>query len=614
MKFDTETPLYIALKNMNYEELEELAKEIRNYIFTVVYNNNGHLASNLGVVELTIALYRVFDPFEDIVIWDTSHQSYVHKLLTGRWKDFKNIRKKDGISGYTNIHESQADRFGAGHAGTSIAAALGYAIADKIKGVNRNIVSIIGDGALGCGMALESLNQLSYQGAKIKIILNDNNMAISKNVGSLSTLLNNFRVKKEYTEVKKVIKDTLEEHHQVGKDFENLLRRVRDSLKYSLYNSPAAFFEDMGIKYYGPVDGHNIKKLEEFLSFVKDYKENSVLLHVVTKKGKGFEETEAYPTKFHGVSKSNAEKLSYSKVVGYTLAHLKNYQFVVFTGAMAEGTGLDILQNVDNNKVIDMGITEASIVTTAAAVSLGGKILPIVDVYSTFMQRAFDSLIHDVALQEIPVLFLLDRAGLVGEDGPTHHGVFDISYTRLIPNVEIWTPLDAQDLANMVYTSIIKGINKPRFIRFPRDGEKVDIKEILDKLQIVDNEWKYLKKQKESNVYVLAVGTLSKNVYEALKTYDVNIIGVRSVKPLDIRIIKELKERAETILVYEEGSLKGGFNEEIFKIRNKNVYSYGIDDEFIPHASRKEQLEYCGLSIEKIRKNYEKIFNNNKVR
>ena len=598
------TPLYNALKNMSYKELEEIAQEIRKYIFNVVYNNNGHLASNLGVVELTIALYRIFDPIEDVIIWDTSHQSYVHKLLTGRWKDFKTIREKGGISGYTNIYESPADRFGAGHAGTSIAASLGYALSDKIKNRKRNIVAVIGDGALGCGMALESLNQLNYQDVKVKIVLNDNNMAISKNVGTISQLLNNFRIKKEYTQAKEILKSSLEDS-SLGKDVESVLKKVRNALKFSIYDTPASLFEELGIKYYGPVDGHDIKKMEEFLEFIKAYDEKSVILHVVTTKGKGFEETEKSPTKYHGVSKKELNKVSYSKIVGHTLSHLKDYEFLAFTGAMSDGTGLNVLQEICPDKVIDMGITEPSIVTTASALSLGG-VLPVVDIYSTFMQRAFDSLIHDVALQKIPVLFLLDRAGLVGEDGPTHHGVFDIAYTRLIPNVEIWTPLNAQDLANMIYTSVIKGLKKPRFIRFPRDGETIEIQNILDNLQIVDGEWKYLK-MADSRIYALAVGTISQNVYEALKDYDVNIIGVRSVKPLNEYFLEILEQRAEYIFVYEEGSLKGGFNEEIFKLRNKKIYPFGVKDEFVSHATREEQLDECGLSIKAIKENFEKI-------
>ncbi|HOB15799.1 MAG TPA: 1-deoxy-D-xylulose-5-phosphate synthase [Defluviitoga sp.] len=602
---ETDIPLYKMLNNMSYEELEELAKEIRKYIYTVISNNSGHLASNLGIVELTLALYRVFDPFEDVIIWDTSHQSYVHKLLTGRWKEFKNIRKKEGISGYTNIFESSADKFGAGHAGTAIAATLGFFLSDKVKHRKRNIIAVVGDGALGCGMTLESLNQLNYQGANVKIVLNDNEMAISKNVGALSQLLNKFRVKKEYTETKKVLKSSLEDS-QVGKDFENLLKKFRDALKYVVYSSPAAFFEDMGIKYYGPVEGHDIKKLEEYFNFMKDYDEGPIILHVLTKKGKGFEKIENAPVKYHGVSKKE-DKISYSKIVGHTLASLKSFEFIAFTAAMSSGTGLDILQEVAPEKVVDLGITEASVVTTAAAVSLGG-VLSIVDIYSTFMQRAFDSLIHDVALQNAPVLLLLDRAGLVGEDGPTHHGVFDISYSRLIPNVEIWAPLDAQDLADMIYTSVIQGLKKPRFIRFPRDGEKIDISEVIENLKIVDGEWRFLKKS-DSDIYVLAVGTISQTVKKALSEYDLNIIGVRSVKPLDDFVMKTLKEKAKYILVFEEGSLKGGFNEEIYKLRDKHIFAFGIKDEFISHGTREEQLRECGLDVESIRENFEEIFN-----
>ncbi|HOT31416.1 MAG TPA: 1-deoxy-D-xylulose-5-phosphate synthase [Petrotogaceae bacterium] len=594
-----EQPLYKLLKQMDYDQLDELAQEIREYIKKVVFSNNGHLASNFGVVELTLSLYRVFDPSQDVVIWDTSHQSYVHKLLTGRWNSFSTLRSLNGISGFTSIKESNYDRFGAGHAGTSISAALGYSLADSYKNNNRSIIAVIGDGSINCGMALESLNQLKYQNANIKIILNNNDMSISNNVGALAGIFSRLRTKREYYQFKQFVKDTLSES-PFGQDLEAVLKKIKDSIKYSVYRSPVGYFEDMGIKYFGPVDGHNISELDVAFSLLKEYNDSPAILHVITKKGKGLEEAEKNPTKFHGVSKPSENKNpSYSTIVGKVLAYLKGYDFVAFTAAMSDGTGLEELKKVAPGKVIDMGITEPSIVTTAAAFSLNG-ILPVVAIYSTFMQRAFDSIIHDVALQNAPVLFLLDRAGLVGEDGPTHHGAFDISFLRLIPDIRILTPIDGQDLADMLYTAIVKGIKEPTFIRYPKEYENNTIQNIIDSVKIVDEEWIYIKKS-TSKDYILGVGTICKTLKECVKDYDINVIAVRSVKPLDTAVMQELSEKAENILVFEEGSLKGGFNEEIFKVCRKTVLPFGIKDSFIPAGSRQELLNMCGLDHQKIK-------------
>ncbi|MGM0639941.1 MAG: 1-deoxy-D-xylulose-5-phosphate synthase [Thermotogota bacterium] len=606
-----EQPYYKEIRKMNYAQLYEFADEIRKYIYDVVYSNNGHLASNFGVVELTLALYRVFDPYEDVVIWDTSHQAYVHKLLTNRWNDFKTLRSYDGISGFTNIFESEADKFGAGHAGTSISAALGYALADKITKKDRNVLSIIGDGSFTCGMALESLNQLKYQKTNVKIILNSNDMAISPNVGTLSTLFSKIRMKKNYNSLKKFVKDILGDS-ELGHDLENMIKQMKEGLKHTVYSEPVGFFEDLGIKYIGPIDGHNIKEVELFLNYLKQYDEGPVVLHVLTTKGKGYINAENEPSKFHGVSKPMENLgVSNSKIVGNVLSHISNENFLAFTGAMAAGTGLNILKDKAPEKLIDMGITEASIVTAAASLSLGG-ILPVVDLYSTFMQRAFDSIIHDVALQKIPSLFLLDRAGLVGEDGPTHHGVFDISYLKLIPNIELITPLDGQDLANILYTSVKKGLSKPTFIRFPKENYEKNIDEIISDLEFVDIKWKKLKNSL-NEAYVLTVGSMSKNVLKATEDIDINVIGVRTIKEMDQEIINELKTKSSTIITVEEGSLSGGFNESIYKMfKDKNVYSLGIEDKFIPHGSRQKQLEICGLDTKSLKQSITKIINNNK--
>ncbi|MBM7559187.1 1-deoxy-D-xylulose-5-phosphate synthase [Marinitoga litoralis] len=610
-----EKPLYHAIRKMNYEQLERFANKIRNYIYDTVTKNTGHLSSNLGTVELTLAMYRVFDPEEDVIIWDTSHQAYIHKLLTGRWESFKTLRQRNGISGFTNIFESKYDYFGAGHAGTSVAAAIGYELGFRKQNKEKNIIAIFGDGAMTSGMILESLNQLKSIDSRIKIILLNNEMSISPNVGAIAKLLNKIRISNDYYSFKGKIKGSLEST-EVGHDIENALKKVKEGIKHTVYNNALSIFEDMGIKYYGPVDGHNIKELERYLEFIKSYKDGPCILHLKTIKGKGLDFAEKNPTKFHGVSNKKSEKVSYSKIVGYTLKHVADEEdFISFTAAMEEGTGLNILKENYPDKVIDLGITEPSIVTASGATRLSGT-FAIVDIYSSFMQRAFDSIIHDIALQNIPVLFLLDRAGIVGEDGPTHHGVFDISYLRLIPNIEVLTPLNAQDLANMIYTSIKKDINIPTFIRFPRGGEKISIDNILNNLSIVDHSWKVLKRDNLNNV-IFVVGQLIEEYKELWNELDATIIGVRSIKNIDGHVLDIYIKNGINIITVEENSLKGGFNEEIkeYIIKNNincNLYTFGVEDEFVPQGTRKELLDEYVVKPSKIKEiihSYSKIKN-----
>ncbi|HOO74220.1 MAG TPA: 1-deoxy-D-xylulose-5-phosphate synthase [Tepiditoga sp.] len=603
----SEEMLYEKIRKMNYEELGDFSQSVRKYIYDVVYNNNGHLASNYGVVELTLAMYRVFDPIDDVIIWDTSHQAYIHKLLTGRWGAFSTLRSYGGISGFTNINESKADRFIAGHAGTSISAAFGYSYGDKLKNIERNIVAVIGDGAFSSGMALESINQLKYHNSNVKIILNSNDMSISPNVGTLSTILSKFRMKKEYIKTKEYIKDSLSES-SFGQDFEDLLKKIKDGIKYSIYSQPIGFFEDLGIKYYGPVDGHNIREMEIFLQCLKEYDSGPAVLHVLTTKGKGLEKAEKNPSKFHGVGKKDERAgISFSKIVGNTLADLENEEFIAISAAMPEGTGLDILQNKFPKKFLDMGITEPSAVTSAAAIALTGT-LPVVDIYSTFMQRAYDSVIHDVALQNVPVLFLLDRAGLVGEDGPTHHGVFDIAFLKNIPGVEVYAPYDGFDLASMISTFVKEGIEKPTFIRFPKEKEFCEFEDIKNNIKIVNKDWKFLKKS-GSSVYFLGVGTMAKKIYNVLNAEEVNIVAVRTIKPLDRTFLDLIAESATDVFIYEEGIKDGGISESIkLKLMEKNseikVNITAVNDEFITHGNREKLLEICGMDEESIKNVY----------
>ncbi len=613
-EFSTKRELLDKIKNMDYDELYEFSKKIRNYMIDVVSKNGGHLASNLGTVELTIALYRVFDPFEDYIIWDTGHQAYTHKLLTGRWEEFKTLRKFGGISGFTNMFEDSVDRFGAGHVGTSIAVALGIEKALNLSNKEANIVVVIGDGALTSGQALESLNQIKSQNSKIKIILNSNGMSISKNVGGLSILLESLRTSKLYITLKKRIKKGMNE----GVEFE--LKKIKEAMKVALLGED--FFESIGLKHFGPIDGHDIRTLEEALKQIKEYPYPTVLT-VFTIKGKGYHYSEANPTKYHGVEKFDPDtgyfekpenSYSYSEVFGKTLVKIAREEdkVVALTAAMPDGTSLTPFSKEFPDRFVDLGITEQSVVTYAGGLStIGYK--PVVAIYSTFLQRAYDQIIHDIALQNLNVLFAIDRAGLVGTDGPTHHGVFDICYLKSIPNMKILTPIDAKDLVNMLYT-VIKQRDKysgPIAIRYPRDVEFGNLDEIYGKIEYESPfKWKYINRGKD--IALLSVGTLTKEYIEMCKEKDWTLVGVRSVKPLDGEFLREIISNHSFIFTIEEGMINGGFGESVLSYLNENlseeianvkIKNIGIKDEFIPHGTRYELIKLVGLDSESV-KNY----------
>ncbi|KAF2962157.1 1-deoxy-D-xylulose-5-phosphate synthase [Fervidobacterium sp. 2310opik-2] len=617
LDFSAKRELLDKVKNMNYDELYEFSEKIRNYMIDVVSKNGGHLASNLGTVELTIALYRVFDPFEDYIIWDTGHQAYTHKLLTGRWEEFKTLRKFGGISGFTNIFEDSVDRFGAGHVGTSIAAALGIEKALNLSKKEANVVVVIGDGALTSGQALEALNQVKSQNSKIKIILNSNGMSIAKNVGGLSILLESLRTSKLYITLKERIKKGMNE----GVEFE--LKKIKEALKVALVGED--FFESIGLKHFGPIDGHDIRTLEEALKQIKAYPYPTVLT-VFTTKGKGYHYSEANPTKYHGVEKFDPDtgyfekpenSYSYSEVFGKTLVKIaeEDDKVVALTAAMPDGTGLTPFSKEFPDRFVDLGITEQSVVTYAGGLStIGYK--PVVAIYSTFLQRAYDQIIHDIALQNLNVLFAIDRAGLVGTDGPTHHGVFDICYLKSIPNMKILTPIDAKDLANMLYI-VIKQRNKyngPIAIRYPRDVEFGNLDEIYGKIEYESPfKWKYINIGKD--IALLSVGTLTKEYIEMCKEKNWTLVGVRSVKPLDEESLKEIISNHSFIFTIEEGMINGGFGESVLSYINENlsdeitnvkIKNIGIKDEFITHGTRYELIKLVGLDSESIKKYVEK--------
>ncbi|WP_456400445.1 1-deoxy-D-xylulose-5-phosphate synthase [Mesoaciditoga sp.] len=602
-------PLFKKLKNMSCEELRELANVIRKYITEVVSSGNGHMASNLGTVDLALALYKIFPPDENYIVWDTGHQAYTHKILTGRAKSLPTIRKFGGISGYPNIHESPYDRFGVGHAATSISAALGIEAANKILKKDGKTIVVIGDGAMTSGTALEALNQIKSISSNLKIVLNDNGMSISPSVGQLSKkILTHLRTSKGFRTIDNKFYDLLKEN-----DLEQIADKVKLSIKKLLLSNN--FFEEMGLKYLGPIDGHDIKMLLRAFESLNEI-EGPVVVHVVTQKGKGVSYAEENPTKFHGVSmidpktgislEVKKEKHSYSEVFGRVLSLMADIdeRIIGITAAMEEGTGLKFFHERHPEKFYDLGITESLCTTFAAGAATRG-LKPVVAIYSTFLQRAFDQIIHDVALQNLDVVFGIDRAGLVGEDGPTHHGTFDISYLNLIPNMKILAPSSTKELSSMM-KAIIGRVKGPIAIRYPRKSEKVNITEVI-LAPILDEPFRWQKIVNGKDGTILAVGSMVEVALKAAeilkgKGLSVSVYNCRSVKPLDVEALEEIK-LSPHIWTLEEGSVIGGFGSSVvLKLqgyRNK-VEVLGIDDNFVEHGTREELLEKVGLSAEKV--------------
>lgn len=591
-------------------KLKQISQVIRERIIQVVSLNGGHLSSNLGVVELTLALYNVFDPRQDIIIWDTSHQCYTHKLLTGRWDEFATLRQFGGISGYASLKESNLDRFGAGHAGTSIAAALGIERALKLKNQQKNVLVVIGDGALTNGEALESLNQLKALNSKLKIILNDNGMSIAPNVGALSESFAKLRTSPAYVKFKQLVKKVLE-GSELGKNFEDELKRIRESMKHFI--SGPDFFESLGLKHIGPIDGHDLELMTAVFKRIKHY-DYPVVVHVITKKGKGFEPAEKDCVTFHSASKFDPESgepvkkqgyISYSEVFGEALLRLaqKDERIFAITAAMPDGTGLKRFSQYLPNRFADLGITEQSCVTFAAGLSVAG-LKPFVAIYSTFLQRAYDQIVHDIALQNLDVVFAIDRAGLVGEDGPTHHGLSDIALFRTIPKSVIFTPCNSFDLVCLLRTIVEKNVKGVIAIRYIKDSEKVNFEKLWIESKIIDPfKWDILRKG-NGKIAILAVGNMINHV-EKLISLDPTIVYVRCVKPLDETTMNFLAENHESFVTIEEGFLAGGFGESVVAFMNqhdikKPVLTIGIPEEFIPHGSRVELLKFCKLDPEGI--------------
>ena len=588
------------LKKLTLKEKKELAKEIRKYILKVVSDNGGHLASNLGVVELTIALHSIFDVPKDKIIWDVGHQSYVHKIITGRKEELKNIRKMNGIAGFPKTKESEADCFNTGHSSTSISAALGMARARDLQGKSNNIIAVIGDGALTGGMALEALNDAGYSKSKMTVILNDNEMSISPNIGGLNKFLGKLRTKKLYTRTNKLVKKYISTIPGIGKPTVKIIQKIKRSIKQLIIQR--MFFEDIGFTYLGPVDGHNIEELESILTISKQVK-GPVLIHVLTVKGKGYEIAEKNPDKFHAISPFYVEtgelkkkkRKDYSKVFGDKLIELakSNEKIVAVTASMKDGTGLTQFSQEFPYRFFDVGIAEQHAITMSAGMAKEG-LIPVVPIYSSFYQRAYDQVIHDVAMQNLHVIMCVDRAGIVGADGETHQGILDMAFFRLIPNLIIMAPKDFKELEDMLEFAV--SLKKPVVIRYPRGEEDANIK-FKNHEKIEEGKAEIIKEGE--NVTIIAIGKMvakALQIAEKLqqKGKEVEIINARFLKPLDVETIIKSIQKTKNVITLEDGTEINGLGTAIKelivdnKLEKINIKSIAYPDEFIPHGSVEE--------------------------
>lgn len=590
------------LECLSIDELKQLSGEIRERIISVVSHNGGHLASNLGIVELTLAVHRVFQSPRDQIIWDVGHQSYTHKLITGRAEQFPSLRTLGGISGFPKICESRHDIFNTGHSSTSISAAQGLAIAKEQLQQNGKVVAIIGDGALTAGMAFEALNFTGHEKNDVVVILNDNEMSISPNVGALSMYLHRLRLEPAYTTPKDYLAHVLKQIPGFGSRLYNVISRLEGSLKYLL--TPGMLFEEFGFKYFGPVDGYDFETLERALIRARDRK-GPVLVHVLTEKGRGYQPARDHCNKFHGigpfeietgkVKKSGESKPTYTEVFGDVLCRLAaaNRNIVAITAAMKEGTGLNRFANEYPSRFYDVGIAEQHAVTMAAGMARGG-LKPFVAIYSTFMQRAFDQVVHDVALMGLPVVLCLDRAGLVGEDGPTHHGVFDVSFLRIIPGLQVLAPRDEVELEMMLqYAADQSG---PVAIRYPRGAGTGSRDMVAGRPAMIAGKAEIVREGSQ-----LAVWALGHTVSTAVEAADelekagisAMVINPRFVKPFDQELLADIIRRKLPIVTIEENALPGGFGSMIAEHAMENGHTaglmrIGLPDEFVQHGSQEE--------------------------
>jgi len=589
------------LKSLSRSDLPVLAAEIRKLIVDVVSKNGGHLASSLGAVELAIAIHYVFDAPDDKIIWDVGHQAYAHKLITGRREQFHTLRQYRGLCGFTRMSESPYDAFSTGHSSTSISASLGMACAKRLKNDTSKVIAVIGDGSMTAGLAYEGLNQAGDIHKDLIVIFNDNEMSISKNVGALSSLLSRTFSVQYLQNFKKELGDFLKSLPKIGDDVYKFAKRSEESLKNLI--TPGILFEAFNFEYFGPINGHKLNHLIDILNNIKELKE-PVLLHVTTKKGKGYPPAEKNPVYFHGVGsfevktgnciKKKGPILSYTEVFGNTLVELaeKDNKIIAVTAAMPEGTGLSIFAKTYPERFFDVGIAEQHGVTFAAGLATEG-FKPVVSIYSTFLQRAYDQILHDVCIEALPVIFAVDRGGIVGEDGATHNGLFDLSYLRSLPNMVVMAPKDENELRQMLVTSL--GHNGPIAFRYPRGrGTGVDISEDIVPLPIGKGE--VLKEGKD--MLILAIG---RSVCEALSAYSTlseehnissTVVNCRFVKPLDTELITSLAKKIPRIITIEENVRQGGFGSAILECLNdEGITSFhlkrmGIPDIFVEHGKQ----------------------------
>jgi 1-deoxy-D-xylulose-5-phosphate synthase len=598
------------IQELSYEDLERVAEDVRRRIIDTCSITGGHLAPSLGVVELTIALLKTFNPLTDRIIWDVGHQSYAYKILTDRKDRFHTLRQYKGISGFNKITESSFDAFGVGHTSTSISAGVGIRLADDITGRKRNIISVIGDGAMTAGMAFEALNNLGHIDKNMIVVLNDNEMSISPNVGGFSHYLSNMMTSKFYTRVRKEIQQRLEEK-PLGPRLLQLAKKMEEGMVG--FFTPGILFEELGLRYIGPVQGHKTKDIVKALENAAG-QDGPVLVHVLTKKGKGYKPAEENPSKFHGVASFDIAtgesvklpgKKSYTEIFGETLAEMaeNNKRIVGISAAMKDGTGLNIFEEKFPDRVFDVGIAEQHAVTLAAGMATSG-VKPYVAIYSTFMQRAYDQIVHDVALQNLPVVLCLDRGGLVGADGPTHHGAFDISFLKCVPNLTVMLPKDGRELVDMMKLS--ENMNTPSCIRYAR-GEAGEYPElpyermIIGESEIINH---------GTDIAIVSAGHIFEEAYKAynqLKSegYNPTLINLRFLKPLDTKALSDALKGVRIVATVEEGSIKGGAGEEIQSVIIENnictcVHKFGLPDSFIEHGDLKTLRKLAGLDADYI--------------
>jgi len=603
----------VDLKRLSITELAELAEEIRPYIIKTVSKTGGHLASNLGVIELTIALHYVFNTPLDKIIWDVGHQCYTHKILTERKERFETLRQNGGLSGFPCREESVYDVFDTGHASNSISIAVGLAEAKKREGKTHKIVAVIGDGSLTGGMSFEALNHAGHLKSDIIVVLNDNEMSISKNIGALSSYLNRIMTGEFVTNLREKVKSSIKNLPALGDKVYKAARLLEETVKGLI--TPGLLFEELGFQYFGPVDGHNLNHLIENLRNIKRLK-GPVLIHIVTKKGKGYTHAEDDPARFHGIStfemttgnSTHNGRYTYTDIFGDTIIELakKDKRVIAITAAMGLGTGLEKFSQLFPDRFYDIGIAEQHGVTFAAALALGG-FRPFVAIYSTFLQRAYDQVVIDVCLQNLPVVFAVDRGGIVGQDGPTHHGAFDISYFRHIPNMVVISPKDENELKQMLYSAY--SYERPVAIRYPRgEAQGVPIDEDFKEIPI--GKWEILKEGED--IAIIACGN---QVYPSLSAASelgeegilCTVINGRFIKPMDREMLSALSKHAKKILTVEENAIMGGFGSGVLEILSEEgiavpVKNIGIPDTFLPHGSQSMLRKSLGLDKEGIKK------------